>query len=104
MTRFDGAKRIGRLLFLALAVVASLLTFPAGMVLMAACWCAAYTLAVVREKRAAWLLAAWAAIVLVKRVDWPAGLWCSMCLAGAIVATSMIGWTRNGRGRPCASS
>lgn len=100
MTRFDGSKRIGLLVLLALAVVASLLTFPAGMVLMAACWFAAYTLAVVREKRAAWLLAAWTAIVLVKRVDWPAGLWCSMCLAGAIVAMSMIGWTRR---RPWAA-
>lgn len=90
-SRLASAKRIGRLLLLALAVVVSLLTFPSGMVAMAACWFAAYMLAALCGKRALWFLAAWAVIVIVKRVDWPWGLWCVMCLIGMIVAASMVG-------------
>lgn len=89
--RFGSAKRIGSLLLLALAVVASLLTFPSGMVPLAGCWFAAYTLAALCGKRALWFLAAWAAIVIVKRVDWPWGLWCVMCLVGMIVAAWIVG-------------
>lgn len=92
--RFDLVNRIGRLLVPALAIVMSLLTFPSGMVAMAACWFAVYTRAVLCERRATWILATWAAIVVVKRVDWPAGLWFLMCLVGVIVLASMTGWVR----------
>lgn len=88
--RLESAKRVGRVLLLALAVVASLLTFPSGMVAMAACWFAVYTMAARRRKRTVWILAVWAAIVVIKRVDWPLGLWCLMCLVGMIIAASVV--------------
>ncbi|HEX7376125.1 MAG TPA: GDSL-type esterase/lipase family protein [Pirellulales bacterium] len=91
-TWLDGAKRIGRLLLLALAVVASLLTFPAGIVWMSACWFAAYSMAVVRKNRASWFLVAWAAIIVTKRIDWPAGLWFLMCGVALTVTASLLGW------------
>ena len=92
-SRFASIKRIGRVIAIAFALVASLLTFPAGIVVMAACWLAAYTVAVIRRRKATWLLAVWMAVVLVKRVDWPPAMWILMGLAGAIVISSAAGFT-----------
>ncbi|HVX10479.1 MAG TPA: GDSL-type esterase/lipase family protein [Pirellulales bacterium] len=88
-SRLAGVKRVASVLVITLAVVASLLAFPAGIVVMTACWLAAYTLGVVRSRRSSWLLAVWIAVVLIKRIDWPPTLWGLMLLAGAAVATSM---------------
>lgn len=80
--------RIGRTLAIVLAVAASLLTFPAGVVAMVAGWLVTYTVAVLCRHRGDWLLAAPVAIVLVKRVDWPVGLWLLMAVAMASIAAS----------------
>ncbi|OYV93375.1 MAG: hypothetical protein B7Z73_03540, partial [Planctomycetia bacterium 21-64-5] len=72
-----------------LALAASLLTFPSGIVAMAACWLAAYTVAAVRRRPAAFYMMAPAAVILVKRVDGPVGLWVFMASAAAGIATSM---------------
>lgn len=81
--------RAGRTLAIVLALAVSLLTFPAGVVAMVACWLVAYTAAVLRARRSEWLLAAPIVVVLVKRVDWPAGLWLFMAVVGASVAVSL---------------
>ncbi|HQU42839.1 MAG TPA: hypothetical protein PK867_08500, partial [Pirellulales bacterium] len=85
----ESARRICRTLAIVLALAASLLTFPSGIVAMAACWLAAYTVAAVRRRPAAFYMMAPAAVILVKRVDGPVGLWVFMASAAAGIATSM---------------
>jgi acyl-CoA thioesterase-1 len=97
--RFAGAKRVGRVLLLAFALVASLLTFPGGIVSMTACWLAAYTIAALLGRKSAWLLALWGIIVLVKRIDWPASLWALTAVSGATVVITSLRWKPSARTR-----
>ncbi len=92
-----GVKRVAGVLVVTLAVVASLLTFPAGIVGVTACWLAAYTIGVVRSRRSSWLLAVWMAVILVKRIDWPPALWVLMLLNGMVVAVSIARINSAGR-------
>jgi acyl-CoA thioesterase-1 len=83
------ARRIGRTLVLVVALAASLLTFPSGIVAMTACWLVAYTVAAARGRRAIVFLIAPVVVVLLKRVDWPLGLWVFMAAAVAAIMTSL---------------
>lgn len=87
------------MLLSAFALVASLLTFPGGIVVMTACWLAAYTLAAPRGRKWAWLLVVWSTIVVVKRIDWPPALWALMALCGTTVVVSLLGWKPSARRR-----
>src|SRR5487761_1349758 len=83
------ARPIGRMLSIVLALVASLLTLPAGIVAMTAFWLIAYTTTVLPARSSTWLLIAPVAVILVKRVDWPIGLWVLMAIAMAVIAASI---------------
>jgi lysophospholipase L1-like esterase len=81
-----------------LALAASLLTFPSGLVAMTACWLIAYTVAAPRRGRATIFLIAPVIVVLIKRVDWPTGLWAFMAVVVAAIAASLFA-SRFGQGR-----
>jgi lysophospholipase L1-like esterase len=81
-------RRIGRTLAFVLALSASLLTFPSGIVAMTGCWLIAYSLAAMCRRRSLIFLIAPIAVILVKRVDWPAGLWVFMAFAAIVMSVS----------------
>jgi acyl-CoA thioesterase-1 len=82
----DRLLRIGRTVFLAFFVLASLLTFPNAIPWMVACWLLWHTLLVSRNRPGWSPLAACAAILLVKRVDWSPGLIATATLMLALCA------------------
>lgn len=82
----DSVIRVGRTLFVVLAVAVSLLTFPAGITAMTGCWLAAYTVATIRRRSATLCLITPLAVMLVKRVNWPMAFWIFLVVAiGALI-------------------
>jgi lysophospholipase L1-like esterase len=88
----SSAKRLARLLACAALLVGSLVTFPAGIPWMIACWLVWYPIILWRGGPG-WLpLAGCFAVLAVKRIDWPAGMW---ALAGATFVVGLLGRTVN---------
>lgn len=93
------ALRIVRVVALMAALVASLLTFPAGVPWMVAGWLAVFTWGVVRGRSGAWCLAIPVVVILIKRVDWPPGLWLTFIIL-VIAAVAFIISRRDGKLAP----
>jgi acyl-CoA thioesterase I len=83
-------KRIGRSLAVTLAIAVSLLTFPGGIVIMAACWLMAYTVIAILGRRSVWMLAIPTAVILGKRVDWPVGLVVFLLMVVAVILLDSV--------------
>lgn len=83
--------RILRLATVMAALVASLLTFPAGLPWMVAGWLAAFTWYAWRGQAGIGCLATPLVILLIKRVDWPLAIWLLWVVDAAVVVALLRG-------------
>lgn len=91
------ALRIVRVVALMAALIASLLTFPAGVPWMVAGWLGVFTWGVVRGRSGVWCLAIPVLVILIKRIDWPPGLWLTLIIFVIVAVAFIISRRRDGK-------